>query len=119
VLNAPRDIGRRNGEFFSYPGVANMTGAPSISLPLAWSSTGLPMGMMFTAGYANEAVLFRLAAQLEKEAPWKGRRPPATLAGQPGRRALELASYRVSRACPPSILKMKVSKASPRSNTAE
>jgi len=76
VLNAPRDIGRRNGEFFSFPGVANMTGQPSISLPLAWSSDGLPMGMMFTARYADEATLFRLAAQLEKEAPWKHRRPP-------------------------------------------
>ena len=76
VLNAPRDIGRRNGEFFSYPGVANMTGAPSISLPLAWSSAGLPMGMMFGARYADEATLFRLAAQLEKEAPWKDKRPP-------------------------------------------
>jgi amidase len=75
VLNAPRDIGRRNGEFFGYPGVANMTGQPSISLPLAWSSEGLPMGMMFTARYADEATLFRLAAQLEKEAPWKDRRP--------------------------------------------
>jgi amidase len=76
VLNAPRDIGRRNGEFFSFPGVANMTGQPSISLPLAWSSDGLPIGMMFTARYADEATLFRLAAQLEKEAPWKARRPP-------------------------------------------
>jgi amidase len=76
VLNTPRDIGRRNGEFFSYPGVANMTGQPSISLPLAWSSEGLPMGMMFTARYADEATLIRLAAQLEKEAPWKDRRPP-------------------------------------------
>ncbi|HEY3797399.1 MAG TPA: amidase family protein [Caulobacteraceae bacterium] len=75
VLNAPRDIGRRNGEFFSYPGVANMTGQPSISLPLAWSSEGLPMGMMFTGRYADEATLFRLAAQLEKEAPWKDRKP--------------------------------------------
>ena len=76
MLNAPRDIGRRNGEFFSYPGVANMTGQPSISLPLAWSSEGLPMGMMFTSRYADEATLIRLAAQLEKEAPWKARRPP-------------------------------------------
>ncbi|HEY1753431.1 MAG TPA: amidase family protein [Caulobacteraceae bacterium] len=76
VANAPRDVGRRNGEFFSYPGVANMTGQPSISLPLAWSSAGLPMGMMFTARYADEATLFRLAAQLEKEAPWKDKRPP-------------------------------------------
>jgi amidase len=75
VLNAPRDIGRRNGEFFSYPGPANMTGQPSISLPLAWSSDGLPMGMMFTARYADEATLFRLAAQLEKEAPWKDKHP--------------------------------------------
>jgi amidase len=76
VLNAPRDIGRRNGEFFSYPGVANMTGQPSISLPLAWSSDGLPMGMMFTGRYADEATLIRLAAQLETESPWKDRRPP-------------------------------------------
>jgi amidase len=76
VLNAPRDIGRRNGEFFSFPGVANMTGQPSLSLPLAWSAGGLPMGMMFTARYADEATLLRLAAQLEKEAPWKARRPP-------------------------------------------
>jgi amidase len=76
VLNAPRDIGRRNGEFFSFPGIANMTGQPSISLPLAWSEGGLPIGMMFTARYADEATLFRLAAQLEKEAPWKDRRPP-------------------------------------------
>jgi len=76
VTNAPRDIGRRNGEYFSYPGPANMTGQPSISLPLAWSSEGLPMGMMFTGRYADEATLVRLAAQLEKEAPWKDRRPP-------------------------------------------
>ncbi len=76
VLNTPRDIGRRNGEFFSFPGVANMTGQPSISLPLAWSEGGLPIGMMFTARYADEATLFRLAAQLEKEAPWKDKRPP-------------------------------------------
>jgi amidase len=75
VLNAPRDIGRRNGEVFSFPGVANMTGQPSISLPLAMSKDGLPMGMMFTARYADEATLLRLAAQLEKEAPWKDRRP--------------------------------------------
>ncbi|HEY5105917.1 MAG TPA: amidase family protein [Caulobacteraceae bacterium] len=74
VANAPRDIGRRNGEFFPFPGPANMTGQPSISLPLAMSAEGLPMGMMFTARYADEATLFRLAAQLEKEAPWKARR---------------------------------------------
>jgi amidase len=30
---------------------------------------------MFTARYADEATLFRLAGQLEREAPWAGRRP--------------------------------------------
>jgi amidase len=29
---------------------------------------------MFTAKYADEATLFRLAGQLEKEMPWKDRR---------------------------------------------
>jgi len=75
VAVAPRDIGRRNGEVFPFAAPFNMTGQPSISLPLAWSSNGLPIGMMFTGRYADEATLFRLAAQLEKEAPWKDRRP--------------------------------------------
>ncbi|MEO8811594.1 MAG: amidase family protein [Caulobacteraceae bacterium] len=76
VAVSPREIGRRNGEVFPFAAPFNMTGQPSISLPLAWSASGLPIGMMFTARYADEATLFRLAAQLEKEAPWKGRRPP-------------------------------------------
>jgi amidase len=71
----PRDIGRRNGELFPFPAPFNMTGQPSISLPLCQSADGLPIGMMFTARYADEATLFRLAAQLEKECPWKDRRP--------------------------------------------
>jgi len=40
------------------------------------SAEGLPIGMMFTARYADEATLLRLAAQLEKETPWRDRRPP-------------------------------------------
>ena len=54
----------------------NFTGQPSISPPLCRSSTGLPVGMMFSARYADEATLFRLAAQLEKECPWQGGRIP-------------------------------------------
>jgi Asp-tRNA(Asn)/Glu-tRNA(Gln) amidotransferase A subunit family amidase len=47
-----------------------------MSLPLAWSASGLPIGLQFTARYGDEATLFRLAGQLEKEMPWAGRRPP-------------------------------------------
>ncbi|MBX3510115.1 MAG: amidase [Hyphomonadaceae bacterium] len=61
---------------FSFTPPFNMTGQPSMSLPLWQSESGLPIGMMFTAKYADEAVLFRLAAQLEKELPWAGRKPP-------------------------------------------
>jgi amidase len=71
-----REISRRNGELFPFAAPFNFTGQPSISLPLHHSESGLPIGMMFTARYADEATLFRLAAQLEKECPWKDRRPP-------------------------------------------
>jgi len=53
----------------------NFTGQPSLSLPLWQSESGLPIGMMFTGRYADEATLFRLAAQLEKELPWAARKP--------------------------------------------
>lgn len=56
--------------------VANVTGQPSISLPLHWTEDGLPMGMLFTAGTGEEAALFRLAAQLEQAMPWRDRIAP-------------------------------------------
>lgn len=59
-----------------YTMVANVTGQPSMSLPLHWTDDNLPMGMLFTAGTGNEAVLFRLAAQLEQALPWRDRVAP-------------------------------------------
>jgi amidase len=59
-----------------YTMVANVTGQPSMSLPLHWTEDNLPMGMLFTAGTGNEAVLFRLAAQLEQAMPWRERVAP-------------------------------------------
>jgi len=44
----------------------NMSGQPAMSVPLAWNSAGLPLGMMFAARFGDEATLFRLAAQLEQ-----------------------------------------------------
>ncbi len=56
--------------------MCNMSGQPAMSVPLAWNSAGLPLGMMFAARLGDEATLFRLAAQLEQERPWKDKRPP-------------------------------------------
>ena len=55
----------------------NVTGLPSISLPLHWSAEGLPVGTMLTGAPFDEATLLRLGAQLEAARPWAERRAPA------------------------------------------
>ncbi len=58
----------------------NVSGQPAISLPLHWSSTGLPIGVQLVAAPNREDVLIQVAAQLEAAAPWADRRPPVSAA---------------------------------------
>ncbi len=71
-----KEFDRRQSDTYATTPPFNFTGQPSLSLPLWQSEAGLPMGMMFTGRFADEATLYRLAGQLEKELPWKDRRPP-------------------------------------------
>jgi amidase len=71
----PREVGKRQARAFPFTPPMNFTGQPAMSVPLCESADGLPIGMQFAARYADEATLFRLAAQLEQAKPWSGRRP--------------------------------------------
>jgi amidase len=55
--------------------IANLTGQPSISLPLGNANDGMPLGVMLTAQTLREDLLLRVAAQLELALPWAERRP--------------------------------------------
>ena len=59
-----------------YTVLANVSGQPSMSVPLGTSRSGLPIGMMFTAALCREDLLFQLAGQLELASPWADRRAP-------------------------------------------
>ncbi|MFT3709669.1 MAG: amidase family protein [Archangium sp.] len=56
--------------FVPFTPTYNVTGAPAISLPLAKTSSGLPLGVMFGAARGNEKTLLELALQLEAAKPW-------------------------------------------------
>jgi amidase len=60
---------------FQHLGVFNVTGQPSVSLPLGQSSAGLPIGLQIVARFGDEATLVRVARDLEEAKPWKQRRP--------------------------------------------
>jgi amidase len=63
-------------DFVSYTPLANAGGQPSISVPLHWSRAGLPIGVMFTARFGEDATLLQLARQLEEARPWASQKPP-------------------------------------------
>jgi amidase len=70
------DMDRWNRDSYSYAPyteIFNVTGQPAISLPLAVSSGGLPIGVQFAAPLGEDARLLKLAAWFEREQPWEPR----------------------------------------------
>jgi amidase len=72
----PRSGYKTTNAFVSLTFIQNITGQPAMSVPLYWNKDNIPIGVQFTGRFGDEAGLFRLAAQLEKERPWVDRRPP-------------------------------------------
>ncbi len=65
--------------WISYTPLQNLAGTPAISLPLAHSRDGLPIGLQFAADRGQEATLLALAFELETTAPWCDRWPPTSV----------------------------------------
>lgn len=61
-------------EYVGYTPLQNIAGAPAMSVPMAWSRSGLPIGAHFAAQSGDEAMLLALAFELEQARPWAGRR---------------------------------------------
>ncbi len=57
-------------DWAAFTPLQNATGDPAISLPLAESSTGLPVGMMLSSPRGHESRLLELAYELEEARPW-------------------------------------------------
>lgn len=66
---------RALAHFSPFTQLFNITGQPAMSVPLHWTEDGLPVGVMFAAGFGREDILFRLAGRLEQAHPWAHRRP--------------------------------------------
>ncbi len=62
-------------DFSAYTPLYNVTGQPAITLPLHWTSQGLPVGVQFAARFGGEDILLQLAGQIERAQPWRDRLP--------------------------------------------
>ena len=56
--------------FIPFTALANIAGIPAMSVPLHWTTEGVPLGAHFSAGFGRDGLLFSLAAQLERARPW-------------------------------------------------
>ncbi len=63
-------------QYTPFTSLANVAGLPAISLPVAESTDGLPMGVQLIGRPGGEHVLLALGAQLERRLAWQRRHPP-------------------------------------------
>ena len=63
-------IAADNLRYVPFTQLSNLTGTPSMNVPLHWTPDGLPLGVQFMGPFGSEDRLLQLAAQLEEAQPW-------------------------------------------------
>jgi amidase len=71
----PEEEFRLMTEFTPFTSLYNVSGQPSVNVPLYWAGSGLPIGSMLTGRPGEEGTLLSLSAQLEQARPWAHRVP--------------------------------------------
>jgi len=69
-------IAMDNLRYVPFTQLSNLTGTPSMSVPLHWTAEGLPLGVQFMGPFGREDRLLQVARQLEEAQPWFGRMAP-------------------------------------------
>ncbi len=68
-------IATDNLRYVPFTQLSNLTGTPSMSVPLHWTADGLPLGVQFMGPFGSEERLLQVARQLEEVQPWFDRLP--------------------------------------------
>ena len=61
--------------FAAFTAPMNVSGAASMSVPVQWSSDGLPIGSMFSGKRGDDGLLLALGYELEQAQHWIARLP--------------------------------------------
>ncbi len=66
-----RSYASRFSEYSGFTALYNGTGQPSLSVPVHQNPDGLPIGVMFSAGWGNDHLLLQVGAMMEQmSGPW-------------------------------------------------
>ena len=63
-------------QYTPFTSFLNVSGLPAITLPVAVTESGLPMGVQLIGRPGGEHVLLSIGAQLERRLQWQNRHPP-------------------------------------------
>lgn len=74
-LGALEHLAHESLAYLPFTQLANLTGQPAMSVPLHWTSEGLPVGVQLIAAMGDDRRLLSLAAQLEQAQPWAHKLP--------------------------------------------